>query len=139
MGIGISCFFLPLVTISLSGLAPTQIAAAAGITSFMRNIGSSFGTATLTSFWVNEATRQHAILTEQINPYNPHYLAYLDRLRTLGMPPEQAGAYIDHLISTQAHLIATDSVMMLSGILMLALIGVVWWARPPFVSGGEGH
>jgi DHA2 family multidrug resistance protein len=139
MGIGISCFFLPLVTISLSGLAPTQIAAAAGITNFMRNIGSSFGTAALTSFWVNEATRQHAIMSEHINAYNPQYLHYLGRLRTLGMPPGQTGAYIDHLISVQAHLIATDSVMALSGTLMLALVGVVWWARPPFIARGGDH
>ena len=64
----------------------------------MRNIGSSFGTATLTSFWVNEATREHALMTEHINAYNPQYLDYLGRLKALGMPPEQARAYIDHLI-----------------------------------------
>ena len=35
MGIGISCFFLPLVTINLSGLEGRQIAAASGLSSFM--------------------------------------------------------------------------------------------------------
>ena len=51
MGVGIRCFFLPLLTINLSGLAPNQIAAATGLQNFMRNLGSSFGTAIMTSLW----------------------------------------------------------------------------------------
>ena len=78
-------------------------------------------------------------MTEHINAYNPQYLDYLGRLEALGMPPGQAGAYIDHLIVTQAHVIATDSVMALSGTLMLGLIAVVWWARPPFIAQGSEH
>jgi MFS transporter, DHA2 family, multidrug resistance protein len=139
MGIGISCFFLPLVTISLSGLPPQSIAAASGLTNFMRNLGASFGTAITVWLWTNNASRYHAILMENIQTYNPQASDYLHRLHQLGMHQDAAYAYLERMINTQSYTYSTDRILTYSATLMLALIALIWWARPPFVARRGGH
>lgn len=140
MGVGIACFFLPLVTIGLSGLPPGRIAAASGLTNFMRNLGASFGTAITTWLWTREASTYHATLVENIHPYNPVANDYLDRLHQLGMPDNVALAYLDNIITTQSYTLATDRILTLSALLMLSLVTLIWWAKPPFVaSRGDAH
>ncbi len=132
MGVGISCFFLPLITINLSGLAPNQIAAASGLQNFMRNLGSSFGTAIMTSLWDHKGIEHHARLVEHVTAYNPLATRYLDQLQAAGLTPDQALAQLDRTLTTQAYLLSTDAVLCISGMLMISLIGLIWWAKPPF-------
>ena len=139
MGVGISCFFLPLVTINLSGLAPGQLAAATGLQNFMRNLGSSFGTAIMTSLWDHKGIEHHARLAEQVTAYNPLATHYLDQLHAIGLGDTQALAQLDRTLTTQAYLLSTDAVLCISGMLMLSLIGLIWWAKPPFTVRGGGH
>ena len=56
------------------------------------------------------------------------------------MPRDVAYAYLERMINTQAYTMATDQILRISATLMLALITLIWWARPPFVaSRGGGH
>lgn len=140
MGIGISCFFLPIITINLSGLPPALIASASGLSSFMRNLGSSFGTAIMVSLWDHKAIAHHADLVERVTDYDPAADRYLDALRGIGLSAEQALATLDNTINGQAYLLATDDVQIVSGLLMLSLIVPIWLTRPPFgVRAGGGH
>jgi DHA2 family multidrug resistance protein len=140
MGIGISCFFLPLVTIGLSGLPADRIAAASGLSNFMRNLGASFGTAITTWLWASDAAQYHARLVENIHPYNPLANDYLNQLHQLGMPGDAAYAYLENMINIQSYNLATDHILMISAALMLSLVTLIWWARPPFVaSRGSAH
>jgi DHA2 family multidrug resistance protein len=132
MGIGISCFFLPLVTINLSGLEGRQIAAASGLSSFMRNLGSSFGTAVMVSMWSHRATLHQAQLVENVTAYSPPTQQALDKLATLGIPHEAGLAWINGQVQVQAYLLATNDIMWLSGLMMLSLVLLIWWAKPPF-------
>jgi len=139
-GIGISCFFLPINVIALSGLSARQMAGASGLLNFMRNIGYSFGAAVFTSLWDHRGIQHHAQMVESVTRYDPGATDYLERLRGLGLGADQALAYVDRQINAQAYLMATDDVMVVAGIIMLALVLVVWRARPPFaVQGGGGH
>ena len=139
MGIGISCFFLPLVTISLSGLPPNRVAAAAGITNLMRNVGASFGTAIATWLWTSHAAGAHAVLMEQIAADNAAERDYMQRLRILGLSEDQAYAYVEQMINGQSYTLATDHIQLAAGALMLSLIALVWWAQPPFVARRGEH
>ena len=140
MGVGLSCLFLPLTTIYLSGLSAEQTASAAGLGNFMRNIGSSFGTSIMTSLWVHRTTQYSAHLAEQVANHHPAAISYLDRLAQIGLAPAAALAYVQNVvIATQASLLATNAVLLTSAVLMLALIAVVWWARPPFSAAGVGR
>lgn len=140
MGVGLSCLFLPLTTIYLSGLSAERTASAAGLANFMRNIGSSFGTSIMTSLWAHRTTQFEAQLAEQVAYHHPAASAYLDRLAQLGMDPPTALAYVSNaVIGAQASLLATNAVLLASAVLMLALIVVIWFARPPFSAAGAGH
>jgi len=139
MGIGISCFFLPLVAINLSGLSQAQIPAATGVANFMRNLGASFGVALLTSFWDHKGGANHARLVEHVTPFNPLATDYLGRLQSIGLAPDQALAELNRTVTEQSYLLAINAVLWVSGMLMLALLALIWWARPPFQArAGEG-
>lgn len=139
MGVGISCFFLPLVTISLSGLPPNRVAAAAGISNLMRNVGASFGTAIATWVWTSHATASHAVLMAQVNAYSVAAHDYTDRLRALGLSQEQAYSQLEQTVNKQSYTLATDHIQLVAGVVMLSLTAIVWWARPPFVARRGEH
>jgi DHA2 family multidrug resistance protein len=139
MGIGISCFFLPIVAINLSGLTQGQIAAATGLQNFMRNLGASFGTAIVTSLWDHKSKEHHARLTEFVTAYNPLATDYLHRLHSAGYTHAGALAELNRTVTAQAYLLSTNAVLCISGILMLCLLPLIWFARPPFTPrmGGD--
>ncbi|MCE0495900.1 DHA2 family efflux MFS transporter permease subunit [Vibrio sp. DNF-1] len=71
MGIGISLFFMPMTTILLSDLHGSDVSDAASLSTFIRTIGASFASSLTTWIWTRNASVHHAILAEQITPYNP--------------------------------------------------------------------
>jgi DHA2 family multidrug resistance protein len=50
-GVAMAFFFIPLMTITLSGLSPDRIAAASGLSNFVRITAGSFGTSIATTLW----------------------------------------------------------------------------------------
>src|SRR5256884_4860923 len=64
-------FFIPLVTISLSGLAPERIPAASGLFNFTRITAGSFGTSITTTLWERRASLHHAQLGDHITNVDP--------------------------------------------------------------------
>jgi DHA2 family multidrug resistance protein len=98
----------------------------------MRNLGSSFGTAIMTSLWDHKGIEHHARLVEHVTTYNPLATRYLDQLQAAGLTPDQALAQLDRTLTTQAYLLSTDAVLCISGMLMISLIALIWWAKPPF-------
>jgi DHA2 family multidrug resistance protein len=132
MGIAIGTFFLPLAAINLSGLPPDRVPSAAGLQNFMRNLGSSFGTAILTNYWERSGARHHADLVANLSPYSEALRDQLQRLGDLGFSPGQALAYIERDIASQSYLMATNDVLLFCGVLMIPLVFLVWSARPPF-------
>ncbi len=68
-----ACFFMPLTTITLSGLPPERLAAASSLSNFARTLAGSIGTSITTTLWTNRESMHHAQLTESVNPYNPEF------------------------------------------------------------------
>ena len=81
LGLSMSCMFLPLLTINISGLGPNQVAEASGLANFFRNLGSSFGTSIMVSVWDNRTSQFHSQLVEHVNTHNPALTAYLSQLQ----------------------------------------------------------
>jgi len=130
MGLGLSCLFLPLLTINLSGLSGEQVASASGLMNFFRNIGSSFGTSIMTTLWADRTDQFHAQLVEHITPYSLAFKAYLAQLQQLGLSYQAALGYLDQpVVGAQASFLATQFVMR-----SCALIPLLWLARGPFVA-----
>ena len=74
-GLAVACFFMPLTTITLSGLPPEKMASASSLFNFLRTLAGSIGTSLTTFIWYNREAVHHTQLTEVINPYNGEILS----------------------------------------------------------------
>ena len=123
-------FFIPLMTITLSGLPPDRIPAASGLTNFVRITAGAIGTSISTTLWENRAALHHAQLAEAVNPANPAAQADAGAAcRPAGCRTEQALAQINRLVDQQAFMLAANDIFWLSAVLFLLLIPLVWLTR----------
>jgi DHA2 family multidrug resistance protein len=139
MGLGVAGFFVPMTAISLSQLRPDQMAAGSGLTNFLRNIGGSTGTAIGATVWQNEAIRNHAIIAESLTSNNLSLANLQDQLTNAGISGDGQLQFLDLMVNSQAYILSTNHLLAFSGFIMLCLIPVVWFAKPPFGAGGGGH
>ncbi|MDQ2151633.1 DHA2 family efflux MFS transporter permease subunit [Alcaligenaceae bacterium C4P045] len=136
-GAAMAAFFVPLTSITLSGLAPGVIPAASGLSNFLRLTAGAFGTSIATTMWENRATMHHAQLTEIAHPGAAAFDHTMSVLQAAGMSQDQALASIDRLIDTQAFTISAIDIFWASAGIFLLLTGLVWVARP-VKAKGEG-
>jgi DHA2 family multidrug resistance protein len=135
-GAGMAAFFIPLMSLTLSGLPPERIPAASGLSNFARITAGSFGTSITTTLWDRRATLHHAQLVERLNPGDPVTAQALGTLHAGGMGTDQSYALLNRLVDQQAFMLSANDIFYVSGILFLGLIGLVWLARP--LRGGVG-
>jgi DHA2 family multidrug resistance protein len=135
-----SCFFLPVQALMLSNITPDNMAAASGLSNFLRTLGAAVGTAISVTSWEYLASMNRATLVENINVYNPANTAYLNQLQVSGMSNQQAYATIDHTIFAQSYMVATNQFFLYCAVLFFLLMGVVWFTKPRKGTGGAmGH
>ena len=94
-GVAMACFFIPLMTITLSGLSHDKIPAALGLRNFVRIAAGSFGTSIATTVWQDRAAMHHAQLSEYVNPGS---VAANSALASAGLTPDEALGTIGRLI-----------------------------------------
>jgi len=136
MGLGIPCFFIPLNQIILSGLKDHEVATASGLANFFRTIASSVSTAITVTLWQHRSEYHQAVLTEHVSNSNPAALDYLQALRGVGVAGQHAWAVIERVIGHDALTLAVNDVFWACTVLFVCLIPILWFARPPFASGG---
>ena len=141
MGAGIACFFIPLNQIYLAGLPGDQIASASGLANFCRTMGSSVSTAVTVTIWQHRGDFHHAILTESVSPSHPAATHYLQGLAQGGLSGMQGLGVVDQVLTREALTLAVNDVFWLCAVLFVALIPMIWFAKPPFGSAGgaAGH
>jgi len=119
-GAAMASFFVPLVTLSVSGLPPERIPNASGLFNFARITSGSFGTSIFTTIWDRRATVHHIRLVEHLTPDNP----------------ATGTAALNRLVDVQAFMLSADDLFYISGLVFLALIMVIWLAKPGRGPGG---
>jgi DHA2 family multidrug resistance protein len=134
-GVAMAFFFIPLTTITLSGLTPDRIPAASGLTNFVRITAGAVGTSISTTLWESRAALHHSHLAEAVNPSNSAVQATLGGLQAGGLSAEQALAQVNRLADQQAFTMAATDMFWISAALFLALIPLVWLTRRPQASG----
>src|SRR5215831_2795196 len=129
-GAGMAAFFIPLVSISLSGMPPERIPAASGLFNFARITAGAFGTSITTTLWDRRATLHHAQLIERLGASDPATASALGTLQGGGLSTDQSYAMLNRLVDSQAFMLSADDIFYVSGILFLLLIFLVWLAHP---------
>ena len=135
-GIAMAFFFIPLVTITLSGLPPERIPAASGLTNFARITAGAFGTSLFTTLWERRAAFHHSQLAELINPGSIAARSTLSALTGSGMTMEQALAQINRIVDQQAFMLAANDIFYMSAVLFMLLIPFIWLTHPQKAPGG---
>jgi DHA2 family multidrug resistance protein len=129
-GIAMACFFVPLITLSLSGLPPERIPAASGLFNFARITAGSFGTSIVTTLWDRRATLHHARLIEHLTATDPVTAQSLANAQAGGVGLDQTVPLLNRLVDTQAFMLSANDIFYASAVLFLLLVGVIWLARP---------
>jgi DHA2 family multidrug resistance protein len=130
-------FFIPLTTLTLAGLPPERIPAAAGLSNFVRIMFGAMGTSIATTLWDNRATLHHERMVEQMGLNGSALDAATTALGQAGVPGTAAYANINRLIDVQAFTWAADDIFIGSAITFLFLIFTIWFTRrPPKLAGG---
>ena len=131
-GVAVSMFFAPLVSINVGGIAPERMASAAGTQNFLRTMCGSFGTSLAIALWTRRESLHRAQLAEHISIYAPQTSWFSARLEATGLAPDQVNAALERILAGQANMLAANDVFWLCGCILIALIPVIWLARPPF-------
>ena len=134
-GAAMAAFFIPLVSLSLSGVSPERIPAASGLFNFARITAGAFGTSVTTTLWDRRATLHHAQLIERLNAGDPTTAQALGALHAGGLSTDQSYAMINRLVDAQAFMLSADDIFYVSGLLFLGLIFLVWLAHRPQPAG----
>jgi DHA2 family multidrug resistance protein len=81
MGFGMGFIFVPLTTLSLSGLRNDQMGSGTGIQNLMRNVGGSIGISWLSTMLARRAQAHQVFMTAHLTPLDPAYQSRLAALR----------------------------------------------------------
>jgi MFS transporter, DHA2 family, multidrug resistance protein len=136
-GIGVACFFVPLTSIALSGLPAELLASASGLFNFLRILAGGIGTSVATTMWQRREALHHAQLTEHVTAFSPAASQLADQMQALGLGALQSLGLVERTIGNQAYAMATVDMSWIAGWIFLALIPLLWIARPPFAQGGH--
>ena len=138
-GIATATFFIPLLTIALSGLPPWRMAAASSLMNFTRITCGAIGTSISTTMWEDRSDMHHAHLAETLHNASAPFTQTVQQLQAGGMSHEQALSLVNNLVTQQAFMISAQEVFYGSAMLSLSLIALVWLAKRPqgHVGGGD--
>jgi DHA2 family multidrug resistance protein len=137
-GLGLAFFFLPLNQILLSGVPPSDLASASGLSNFVRTMSGSIATAVTVWTWNRRTDFHHAILVEHVRDPSVGWLHYQADLAARGITGDGVFTYVDRVIAGQAATLAVNDVFFGLGCLFILLVPFVWLARPPFTGGRGG-
>jgi DHA2 family multidrug resistance protein len=135
-GLGIAFFFLPLNQIMLSGIPPSDLASASGLSNFMRTMSGSIATAVTVLIWNRRTDYHHAVLTEHIRNSAGAWTQYQADLSAHGIAGKGAFQFVDQVITSQAMTLGVNDVFHVLGWMYLLLIPFLWLAKPPFTARG---
>jgi DHA2 family multidrug resistance protein len=137
-GLGLAFFFLPLNQILLSGVPPSDLASASGLSNFIRTMSGSIATAVTVWTWNRRTDIHHSILVEHVRNSSNGWTQYQTDLSAHGIIGDAAFQYVDRIIGGQAATLAVNDVFFALGCMFILLVPFVWFARPPFTGGRGG-
>jgi DHA2 family multidrug resistance protein len=129
-GAAMAIFFIPLITLALSGLTPDRIPGASGLFNFTRITAGSFGTSIATTLWDRRASLHHTQLADHVTNVDPSTVQALAGMQAGGMNPQQSYDALNRMLDQQAFMLSANDIFYASAVVFLLLIAVVWLARP---------
>lgn len=140
MGAGVALFFVPVNQIILAGMPDDQVASASGLSNFFRTLAGSIATAVSQTLYSHRTTYHHARLAEHVVSGDRTTMEYLQRMQDMGIQGPPANAALNQIVNLQAATLAVNDVFWVFGLMFGLAMVAIWFAKPPFASGGTpGH
>ncbi|WP_118179897.1 DHA2 family efflux MFS transporter permease subunit [Paraburkholderia phosphatilytica] len=134
-GIGMAGFFIPLVSITLSGLPGHRIPAASGLSNFVRIMCGGIGTSIFETAWDHRTIMHHAQLNEVANAYSPVFNQQMAQMQAAGLSPEQAHGLFNSMLTQQAAQLGVNDLFYVSAGIFVALVALIWITKPERAGG----
>jgi DHA2 family multidrug resistance protein len=136
-GAAFACLFVPLTTAALSSIARHQMADAAGLNSFVRQVGGSVGLTIFATLFTNYALEARAALAAHVTVLRPEIAQQIAGIRAAlsahGVDPIAASSTIGRLIGgqimQQATVLSFGRVFIFQGVLFLGVIPMLLFLR----------
>jgi DHA2 family multidrug resistance protein len=135
-GLAMPFFFIPLMSVAMSSLKPTEIASGAGLLNFVRTTSGAFATSITTTAWDDHATTVRQTLVDRMHGASDT----MNALTQQGLDPGQARSLLDSLVQGQAVMLSTNHIFIVVSALMVISAGAIWFApKPKTIQEGGGH
>ncbi len=144
-GAAFACLFVPLTTAALSKIERHLMADAAGLNSFVRQVGGSVGLTIFATLFTNYAIEARWGLAAHITVLRPEVVASFAQMKASmiahGFDPSTAAAFVGRIIGgrmyQQATVLSFDRIFVLQGILFLGVIPLLFFLRVPRAKTAE--
>ena len=133
-GVGMALLFVPLTTLAIADLKGPELGQGTGLNNMMRQLGGSFGIATLTTIIHLRQGFHRNVLISNVNPYNPAFATrfnlLMHRFEATGKSAldatHMAYAAIEGAVTRQSLLLTYDDAYWISGLVMLFSIPLLY-------------
>jgi len=145
-GLGLGTLFVPLTTVTLSGLDHRELPQATGISNFFRQLGGSLGIALLATLFVHFEKEALAVLSTHLTPYDLGTRLQM-RQMTAAFTARGADAQTAHAMALtamqyrlmrQASVLAFERISMVSGFLMVSAVPLLLLVHKPSKRRAQG-
>jgi DHA2 family multidrug resistance protein len=136
-GVGFACLFIPLTTAALTFVPRPALADAAGLNSFVRQIGGSFGLTIFATLLTDFTKRATAAVSWNVTNLRPDVLERIDAiaggLRAHGVSPSAARggaiAMVAREVGLQGAVLAFEKTFLLQGVAFLVVLPLLYFLR----------
>jgi DHA2 family multidrug resistance protein len=136
-GFGFACLFIPLTTAALTFVPRAELADGAGLNSFVRQIGGSFGLTIFATLLTNYSKRAAAAVSWNVTDLRPDVMARVQQmaagLQARGMGPVEAKhaalrALAGH-VALQGSVLGFEKTFLVQGVAFLAVVPLLFFLR----------
>jgi DHA2 family multidrug resistance protein len=146
-GVGLGLMFVPLTTITLAELAPRELPQGTGLYNFFRQLGGSFGIATIATLVTKYTAQGRAALTVHLPAGDLMTMGRVEQMTRgmvakgadLGTAHQRALALLDGEVMGQASVLAYGKTYVLAAAIMLAIVPLLLLVRRARGAAAAGH
>ncbi|MCL4457844.1 MAG: DHA2 family efflux MFS transporter permease subunit [Nitrospirae bacterium] len=137
LGVGMGFFFIPLTTLTMSGIKKEDMGNASAIYNLLRNLGGSFGVAFVTTILSRQSQFHQNRLVEHLTPFDANYqIAYRQSAQILqykgfeGVTAHQGGlAAIYEQLLRQASMMSFNDAFYLTSIILVCILPLLFFMK----------
>jgi DHA2 family multidrug resistance protein len=116
-GVGMPFFFIPLSGLALLSVKKNEMAAAAGLMSFLRSLAGAFSASIVVTAWDNKT---NVVRTDLVGKLN------VDGLSDIQIANESGAILLDQLVQSQAVMISTNNIMFIMSCTFVLAAAMIW-------------